>query len=170
MKDRTMIVEFVNFPATRFNGVVELNGSPLATVGSVEELKQEKGAACYIDKTASRLYVKLTHNNRTVDRIDVSLQSSLDSNTLQREAISLNCTADGTVLYGLPENAVSVGLNVFRADGSLYAAEQSLPATAGTHSGGQLLGDAQGVFLLCLDVTTASGTRQVVKKVVKLND
>ena len=167
MKDRTMIVEFVNFPVTRFNGVVELNGSPLATVGSVEELKQEKGAACYVDKAASRLYVKLTHNNRTADRIDVSLQSSLVSNTLQREAISLNCTADGTVLYGLPGNAVSVGLNVFRADGSLYAAEQSLPATAGTHSGGQLLGDAQGVFLLCLDVTTESGTRQVVKKVVK---
>ena len=40
MKDRTMIVEFVNFPAARFNGQVELNGSALVSVGSFAELKQ----------------------------------------------------------------------------------------------------------------------------------
>lgn len=167
MKDRTMIVEFVNFPAARFNGQVELNGSALVSVGSFAELKQAETDACYIDKTASRLYVKLTHNNRTADRIDVSLQSSLISNTLQPQGVSLSCMADGTVIYGLSENVEAVGLNVFRADGSLYGVKQGLPVTAGTYSGGQLLANAKGVFLLSLDIMSESGVHKVVKKVVR---
>ena len=162
-----MIVEFVNFPAARFNGQVELNGSALVSVGSFAELKQAETDACYIDKMASRLYVKLTHNNRTADRIDVSLQSSLVSNTLQPQGVSLSCMADGTVIYGLSENVEAVGLNVFRADGSLYGVKQGLPVTAGTHSGGQLLADAKGVFLLSLDIMSESGVHKVVKKVVR---
>ena len=75
--------------------------------------------------------------------------------------------ADGTVIYGLSENVEAVGLNVFRADGSLYGVKQGLPVTAGTHSGGQLLADAKGVFLLNLDIMSESGVHKVVKKVVR---